>query len=267
MYSSKYLKECAICFLLMFITSCGTKEQVKELNNEQNKEPQKESIKDGAVSIDKPIQVKYDMNFKNQLIKRISISVQKKKYVYLAADFNNNGIQTNTLTVFNDGNNNIYAINYFNGNKTGAKFKLDDLNNLLKDSAILVFDRLYNKKLLDRMTDKDSTEKYLNILCDVYKFQIGGVNGKFFINKDFIMMGAELANNKLTMKATAFDPNAAIDESTFKIPDDTEFKDGTELINQYNRKETKKVKKDDSWIVNDMIFLPGLDAVKLLFAE
>jgi hypothetical protein len=264
----KILKVCVFCVLTAFISSgCGTKENVKDQNKEQNKEPQKESIKDGPVSIDKPLQIKYDMNFKNQLIKKISITIQKKKYVYFAADFNNNGIQSNTLTVYNDGNDNIFVINYFDGNKSGAKFKLADLNNLLKDSAILVFDRLYNKKLLDRMTDTAGTEKYLNISCDVYNFQIGGVNGKFFINKNFVMMGADFAEGKLTLKATAFDSDAAIDENIFKIPSDTEYKDGLELINKYNQKEVKKVRKDDSWIVNDMIFLPGLDAVKLLFAE
>jgi len=141
------------------------------------------------------------------------------------------------------------------------------LNNFLKDSAILVFDRLYNKKLLDKMTDKGEAVQFLNLLCDVYNFQTGGVNGKYFIYKDFVLMGADFADGRFAMLTTAFDPNANIDESIFKIPDDTEFIDGTELINKFSQKEDKNIKKDDSWIVNNMIFLPGLDAVKMIFAE
>jgi len=267
MYIYKVVSITIVFILLIFINSCGKKESIKEPNKEPNKGPIKESIKDGAISIDNPIQIKYDLNFKNQLIKRISISVQKKKYVYFAADYNNMGVQSNTLTVYNDGNDNIFVINYFNGNKNGAKFKLADLNNLLKDSAILVFDRLFNKKMLDKMTNKGEPEQYLNLLCDVYNFQTGGVHGKYFIYKDFVMMGADFADGRFTLKTTGFDPNAVIDESKFNLPKDTEFKDGNEQINKYNQREIKDIKKDDSWIVNNMIFLPGLDAVKLLYAE
>ena len=251
MYSTKILIKTIVFILLLFIFGCGNKE----------------SIKDDAVSIDNPIHVKYEMSFKGKTIKNISISVQKKKYVYFEADYNNAGIQSNTLTVYNDGNDNIFVISYKEGNKTGTKFRLVDLISILKDSIVFVFERLYNKNTLDKMTEEGGTEQYVNRVCDVYNFQNHGVIGKFFIYKNFVMLGADFVDGRLTMKATSFEPNSSISESTFIPTSATEFKDGTELINNYKQKQTKGVKKDDSWIVNDMIYLPGLDGVKLLFTE
>lgn len=115
----------------------------------------------------------------------------------------------------------LYMIGEEAGKKMGMKFKMDDENNEFKDIT-----KLTDIKNEISKAKKEGTEEILGYECDIYKEG----NKTMWVYKDMFFL--KMVDDKTTMVATEFEPDAKISESEFELPKDVEIQDMEKMMQE-----------------------------------
>lgn len=193
-----------------FIAGCGKKDSAG------NKDGKKDDKKEVAINENTPFHLKYEMS--SDVEKGSMDMYVKGKSVKLEIKAKDKGQDVNSVMYVKEGM--MYMVMDMMGQKMGMKMDVSKDENFQKD-----FGKLYDVK--DKLKDytKGGTEEIIGYKCDVYSKG----EEKMWIYQD--KMALKFTDGKMTMTASAFEPEAKVAADFFDPPKDIEFKSMDDLKN------------------------------------